>query len=65
MIGQNPKKSNTKEIALKISYDVMLENICTKNIYVTCTLKYHTKKSKYTQEMIEMIFYLYENFSIY
>jgi hypothetical protein len=65
MTCQNPKKSNPKEISFFISYDVMLKYICTKNIYVTCTLKYHTKKSKYIQERIKMIFNLYEIFSIY
>jgi hypothetical protein len=61
MTCQNPKKSNAKEISFFISCDVMLKYICTKNIYVTCT----QKKSKYIQERIEMIFNLYEIFSIY
>jgi hypothetical protein len=65
MVGQNPKKSNANETTFFISYDVTLKYICTIYIYVTCTQKYHTKNSKYIQERIEMIFNLYEIFSIY
>jgi hypothetical protein len=35
MIGQNPKKSNAERLHFLISYDVILENICAKNIYIT------------------------------
>jgi len=65
MTCQNLEKPNAKEISFFISYDVMLKYICTKNIYVTCTLKYHTKKSKYIQERIEIIFNYYKFLSIY
>ncbi len=50
MVSQNPKKLIFK----KNSYDVMLEYMCVKNIYST---SHDTKKCKYIQEMIEMIFY--------
>jgi hypothetical protein len=32
MVGQNSKKSNARETTFFISYDVMLEYICAKNI---------------------------------
>jgi hypothetical protein len=34
MVGQNPKKLNAKKTIYFISYDVMLEYICAKQIYV-------------------------------
>jgi hypothetical protein len=43
-----------------ISYDVMLEYICAKKYMLQCT-----KKCKYIQEMIEMIFNIYEVCDIY
>jgi hypothetical protein len=32
MVGPNPKKSNAQKLHLLISYDVMLEYICPKNV---------------------------------
>jgi hypothetical protein len=43
-----------------ISYDVMLKYICTRKMSSQCLKKY-----KYTQEMIEMIFNIYESYNIY
>jgi hypothetical protein len=61
MIGQNPKKSNVEQTKFFISYDVMLEYICAKNMYVT----QHTKKCKYIQKMIKLIFNFYKICNIY
>jgi hypothetical protein len=49
-----------KKVHFIISYDVILKYNCTKK----CTLQ-STKKCKYIQEMIEMIFNIYEICSIY
>jgi hypothetical protein len=43
-----------------ISYDVMLKYICAKKYTSQCT-----KKCKYIQEMIEIIFNIYETCDIY
>jgi len=43
-----------------ISYDVMLNYICTKSGMSQCK-----KKCKYVQEMIEMIFNVYKTYIIY
>jgi hypothetical protein len=39
MVGQNPKKLNAKKPIYFISYDVTLEYICAKQIYVAMYLK--------------------------
>jgi hypothetical protein len=49
-----------KKLHFLTFYDVMLEYICAKNIYVKTYLKW-----KSIQEMIEMIFNFYEIFNIY
>jgi hypothetical protein len=46
MIGQNPKKPNAKKLNLFISYVVILDNICAKNIYITTMYKKIPKYSK-------------------
>jgi len=57
MVGQNSKKSNAKETTF-FSFDVMLQYICVKIIYV---IAFFFK----TPNMMEMIFNIYEICNIY
>jgi hypothetical protein len=50
----------SKKLYFLVSYDVMLEYICVKKKH--CII---LKKCKYTQQIIEMIFNLYEIYYIY
>jgi hypothetical protein len=50
----------SKKLNFFISYDVMLNYICTKSGMSQCK-----KKCKFVQEMIEMIFNVYKTYMIY
>jgi hypothetical protein len=60
--GKSKLKRNEmlNKLYIFISYDVMLEYICAKKYVSQCT-----KKCKYIQEMIEIIFNIYEICDIY
>jgi hypothetical protein len=60
MESQNRKKSNAKKITFFHSYDVMLDRFVPK----ICT-SHHIKKCEYIQKIIEMIFNIYEIYSMY
>jgi hypothetical protein len=60
MVSQNPKKSNAKQTNFLISYDVILNYICTKSCMSQCK-----QKCKYDQEIIELNFNIYGICSIY
>jgi hypothetical protein len=60
MVDYNTKNSITKKIHVSNLHCAILKYICGKKCTLLCT-----KKCKYIQKMIEMIFSFYEIYNIY